>query len=132
MRAQPANKTNKMKALFDRKAGSEKINGPINNGRYDKRIATHKWGSNETNDEFTNSNGFVISNGSYSRSIAFFNELANEAKRDFPELLDSDIECFVITKSTYNKGFAGVRFPLPANTRKAGYSDCVKVDFQIC
>lgn len=94
--------------------------------KFDKRIMTHKWGDNE---EFTNSNGFVISAGSYRRDIKFFQKLAEEAKKDFPFLKDGDIEVFIITKSSYNKGFGGVRFPLPENTQKKGYYHGVRLDF---
>lgn len=97
--------------------------------KYDKRIITHKWGNNPTNDEFTSSNGFIISSGSYDRSMKFFNGAATEAKKDFPELKDSDIEAFIITKSSYNQGFAGVRFSLPDNTKKDGYRQASKLDF---
>ena len=95
----------------------------------DKRIATHKWGNNPTNDEYTNSNGFIISSGTYNKSFAFYKKLAEEAKKDFPFLKDEDIECFVITQSRYNKGFGGIRFSLPENFKKEGYFDCSGVDF---
>lgn len=97
--------------------------------KYDKRIITHKWGNNPTNDEYTSSNGFVISSGTYSRSLAFFNDAAAEAKRDFPELKDEDIQPFIITKSRYNQGFAGIKFSLPENTKKRGYHQCSELDF---
>lgn len=97
--------------------------------KYDKRIITHQVGCNPTNDEYTFSNGFVISAGTYSRSLTFFNEAAAEAKRDFPELKDDDIELFIITRSSYNKGFAGIRFPLPKNATKEGYRQGSELDF---
>lgn len=95
----------------------------------DKRITTHKWGNNATNDEYASSNGFIISDGTYDKSISFFNKLAKEAKEDFPFLKNEDIECFIITKSSYNQGFGGIRFSLPANTQKKGYRACQQVDF---
>lgn len=95
----------------------------------DKRIITHKWGNNPTNDEFTNSNGFVISSGTYDKRITFFNKLADEAMKDFPFLKPDDIECFVITRSQYNKGFAGVRFSLPENQQHSEYRASERVDF---
>src|SRR5690606_12806527 len=97
--------------------------------KFDKRIITRKWGNNPTRDEFTSSNGFVISSGKYSRSIAFFLEAAAEAKRDFPFLTDKDIEVFIITKSSYNQGSAGVRFSLPENSEKKGYRLAEQLDF---
>ena len=103
--------------------------------RYDKRIITHKWGNNPTRDESTASNGFiiegfVISGKSYGRTLAFLNELAAEAKRDFPSLTDGQIEPFIVTRSSYNKGFAGIRFPLPANTIKDDYHRSAHLDFE--
>lgn len=95
----------------------------------DKRIITNKWGNNPTNDEYSNSNGFIISSGTYNKSIAFYKKLARQAKKDFPFLKDEDIECFVITRSSYNKGFGGVLFPLPKNYKKEGYNTCNTVDF---
>lgn len=95
----------------------------------DKRIITHQWGNNPTNDEYTNSNGFIISSDTYDKSISFFKKLAREAKKDFPFLKDGDIECFVITQSTYNKGFGGIKFSLPDNTKKAGYYQGSRIDF---
>lgn len=97
--------------------------------KYDKRIITHKWGNNSTADEYTSSNGFVISGDSYDRSIAALNEMVAEAKRDFPSLSDSEIQPFIITRSTYNKCFAGIRFPLPANATKDGYKQGSELDF---
>lgn len=91
---------------------------------------SHKWGNNPTNDKFTSSNGFVISSGTYSRSIAFLNEAANEAKKDFPFLKDDDIEAFIITDSSYNKGFSGVRFSLPDNTKHKAYRSSSTLDFK--
>ena len=85
--------------------------------------------SNSTNDEFESSNGFVISDGTYDRSLRFLRQAASEAKRDFPHLTDADIEPFIITKSTYNKNFAGIRFPLPGGTTKPGYRVSNKLDF---
>ncbi len=96
---------------------------------FDKRITTHKWGNNPTRDEYTSSNGFVISAGTYARTMDFFNEAAAEAKRDFPHLEDKDIEVFIITKSMYNQGFAGIRFPLHDNAVKEGYRQSVSLDF---
>lgn len=96
---------------------------------YDKRIITHKWGNNPSNDEYTDTNGFIISNGTYDKSFAFYKKLAEQAKKDFPFLKDEDIECFVITRSTYNKGFGGIRFSLPENQEKQGYRYSNRVDF---
>ena len=64
--------------------------------KFDKRIITHRWGNNSTNDEFESSNGFVISDGTYDRSLRFLRQAASEAKRDFPHLTDADIEPFII------------------------------------
>ena len=97
--------------------------------KYDKRIVTHQWGNNPTNDEFTNSNGIVMAPNHYLHSIAFLNELAAEAKRDFPDLTDNKIEAFAVTKSDYNQGFWGIVFSLPANTTKEGYRAVGNLDF---
>ena len=97
--------------------------------KYDKRIITHKWGNNPTKDEHTSSNGFVISGGSYGRSLKALKGMAAEAKRDFPTLKDEQIEPFIITRSSYNMGFAGIRFPLPENATKEGYRQDSELDF---
>jgi hypothetical protein len=94
--------------------------------KYDKRIVTHKWGENE---EYTSSNGYVISAGTYNKSLKFFMELMREARKDFPGLKLSDIQPFIITASTYNKGFAGITFSLPKNTKKDGYRQDKNIDF---
>ncbi len=96
---------------------------------YDKRICTHKWGNNPTNDEYTSSNGLIISAGTYSRSMEFFNQMAAEAKKDFPHLTDEDIEPIIITKSSYNQGFAGIKFPLQKNALRTGYRQVANLDF---
>ena len=57
------------------------------------------------------------------------NEIAAEANQDFPADKDSDIEPFVIPKSSHNQGFAGIRFPLPADAGKAGYRQASSLDF---
>jgi len=96
---------------------------------YDKRIVTHQWGNNPTHDEYTNSNGVVMAANHYCHSITFIDQLAAEAKRDFPDLNDGEIEVFVVTKSGYNMGFWGVKFPLPAGTVKDGYRAVQGLDF---
>jgi hypothetical protein len=96
---------------------------------YDKRIATHQWGGNLTHDEFTNSNGIVMAANHYRHDIAFIDQLAAEAKLDFPALKVEEIEVFAVTKSRYNQGFWGVRFPLPAGTVKDGYRVVESLDF---
>jgi hypothetical protein len=50
--------------------------------KYDKRIITHKWGNNPTNDEYTSSNGYIISARTYSRSMKFFMGAAAEAAKE--------------------------------------------------
>lgn len=96
---------------------------------FDKRIVTHTWGNNPTHDEVTSSNGFILSANTYQHSIAFLNELATEAKRDFPWLTDNDIESFVVIKSPYNQGFRGIRFALPEGAHKEGYREVSMLDF---
>jgi hypothetical protein len=88
---------------------------------YDKRIVTH--------DEFTNSNGYVLTTNLYRHDIAYIIQLATEAKCDFPFLKAEEIEVFVVTKSEYNKGFWGVKFPLPDGTTKEGYRSVKSLDF---
>jgi hypothetical protein len=94
----------------------------------EKFICTHKWGNNPTNDEYTNSNGFILS-CTYDYSIKGFKELAQIAQKDFPFLKEDDIECFIVTKSTYNKGFPGVRFSLPENYSHKDYRSVGKTNF---
>ena len=73
----------------------------------DKRIYRYQM-SDTRNDYYAN--GFII--GNYSRYIATVRELAAVAMADFPHLKETDIEVGIIVKSTYNKGFLYVRFPL--------------------
>jgi len=96
---------------------------------YDKRIVTHQWGNNPTHDEYTNSNGVVMAANHDCHSITFIDQLAAEAKRDFPDLNDGEIEVFVVTKSSYNRVFWGVKFPLPAGAVKDGYRAVQGLDF---
>lgn len=95
--------------------------------KYNKIISTHKWGNQS---EYTSTNGYIISAGTYARSVAYINELANEAKLDFPELTDEDIEPFTVTRSSYNQGFSGVRFNLSDNTVRAGYTNTNQINFE--
>jgi hypothetical protein len=94
----------------------------------DKRIITHKWGNNPTHDEYTNTNGFIISNF-YGRGLTLYNELIKTAKEDFPFLKDEDIELSRVTESSYNKGCILIYFPLPENYKKEGYFEDSKIDF---
>jgi len=94
----------------------------------DKRIVTHKWGNNPTNDEYTGSNGFIISNR-YDKSIAHYLELVEIAKKDFPFLKDEDIECCEVRRSSYNQGCPFIKFSLPENTKKKGYEGYKNIDF---
>ena len=86
---------------------------PHMNPTFEKIIVTHKC-------EITYSNGFIVSSY-YDKSLKHFKLIANEVRKDFPDLSDGDIEIFVVTDSTYNKGCPGVRFALPANTKCKGY-----------
>lgn len=98
---------------------------------YDKRIITYKWGNNAPNyDEYTETSGFIISAGTYAHNMVFFKRAAAEARRDFPKLKGKDIEVFIITRSSYNKGFAGIRFSLPENTTKRGYRQITRLNFE--
>lgn len=98
---------------------------------YDKRIITRKWGNNAPKfDAHTSTEGFIISAGTYARNMVFFKRAAAEARRDFPKLKGTDIIVFIITRSSYNSGFAGIRFSLPANTTKRGYRQCTELDFE--
>lgn len=72
-------------------------------------------------DEYTSTNGFIFSANSYDKSLKWYKAAAKEAKKDFPFLTDSDIEFTVVTKSSYNQGFPGIRFGLEANQVKQGY-----------
>ena len=95
----------------------------------DKIIVTHKWGNNPTHDEYTSSNGIIVRNRHYGRTMDDYIEMADQAKKDFPFLKDSDIEPFVVRESSYNKNMAGIRFSLPDNYSKKGYFECSKLDF---
>lgn len=91
---------------------------------YDKRIVQHCIGT------WIVSDGYILSNDTYRKSLDFYNELATEAKRDFPHLKDQDINPFVVIKSNYNQGTAGIHFSLKAKTTKEGYNQHDHLDFQ--
>jgi hypothetical protein len=70
-----------------------------------------------------------LSANNYQHSIFFFQQLAAEAKKDFPDLTDNDIEIITVTFSGYNQGFWGIRFPLPDNTKHSSYQNMHQLDF---
>ena len=88
--------------------------------KYDKRILNQGGDSSE---------GIVMAPNHYRHDLAFLNELAAEAKGDFPDLIDNKIQAFSVTSSLYNQGFWGIVFPLPANTTKEGYRVVSNLDF---
>jgi hypothetical protein len=88
--------------------------------RLSKTIYQWKWGNNPTQDEHTSARAYIIPNF-YNKSLATFAMLAAEAKKDFPHLKDDDIECGVVTKSSYNQGMPLVTFSVPPDTNKTGY-----------
>lgn len=96
-----------------------------------KLILTWKWGNNPEikddegrivdpgQDEYTSTRGYVF--GHYNGSLKSYTALAAEARRDFPHLRPSEIECARVTKSDRQKGFVLVHFPLPANATHPSY-----------
>ncbi len=48
--------------------------------------------------------------GNYPKSIDAYNEMAKELRKAFPEATDGEIQCSIITDSTYMKHFAIVTF----------------------
>ena len=90
----------------------------------EKIIATHEAGNTKS------SYGFIVSRN-YNRSLKHFKHLAAEAQKDFPNLTEADIECFIVTHSNYNRGLPGVRFRLEANTQHPDYHACERVQFFI-
>ncbi len=81
-------------------------------------------------DKYTSSNGYVLASNHYRGDMAFLNELVKEVKKDFPFVKEEDINPFVVTKSSFNQGFSGIRFSLPANTKKKGYKNVARLGFQ--
>ena len=57
-------------------------------------------------------NGYIISNN-YNVTLTTYEELATEARRDFPKLKDSDIECRTVLQSDWCKRCAAISFQLP-------------------
>ena len=73
--------------------------------------------------------GIVMSTSHYGSSWEFLRGLVDVVRADFPHLTDSEIEPFVVTKSSSCEGMRGVRFHLPLKTKKDGYSQVPSVDF---
>ncbi len=84
----------------------------------DKRIYKHEAGGGHF------ANGFIF--GDYGWSIKKYRELADMAKKDFPKLKDSEIECNVVIDSTYMKHFAFVQFPLPSEITHKDYREYMR------
>lgn len=70
-------------------------------------------------------NGYVIAPDHFDTSLEYFIKLGTEAKTDFPNLTDSDIQCFVVTDSDYIRGFAAVRFKMTDYSPK--YAEHIKL-----
>jgi hypothetical protein len=85
-----------------------------------KEIYSWKWGNNETRDEDTSTRGYIL--GGYNSSFERICAMAAEAKKDFPNLQDKDIEVGFVTSSRCVKNFWGIHFPLPNETRHKDYS----------
>jgi len=51
-------------------------------------------------------------------------ELAAEARKDFPDLKDEDVDCRTVVESGYCKSMPIIRFSVPPDTKKDGWYSC--------
>ncbi len=65
-------------------------------------------------------NAFIIPNH-YDHSLESFRMLLDEAKKAFPDLQESDVQCRTVTKSSFCQGFPVLRFPCEPDERKDGW-----------
>ncbi len=68
----------------------------------------------------TFSNGFIISD-SYSRDINTYKNLIKIARKDFPQLKLSDIDCIQIIKSSWCQGCTAIHFSLEVKDKHKDY-----------
>lgn len=67
------------------------------------------------------------------KTISSYRGLAEEARKSFPALEDSDVQCGVVTRSASVDGFTLIRFSVPGERREIkGWTnyDCQYVEFQ--
>lgn len=87
---------------------------------YRKFLVTHKWGDNN---QYTSTNAFIIPDH-YNHSLDTFQEMTDEARKDFPNLKNENVECRTVLQSNWCKGFPIIHFHVPANTKMEGWNDC--------
>lgn len=70
-------------------------------------------------------NAGVILVGYCPDTLAYFQALANEAKKDFPDIDDGEIICSQVTRSSSIHGFTVILFTVPGEKREvAGWDSC--------
>lgn len=87
---------------------------------YKKYIVTHKWGNDN---EHTSSNAFILPDH-YDHSLESYKEMVDEARKDFPDVPDSEMDCRTVVRSSWVKGFPIIRFSVPANTVMKDWQSC--------
>lgn len=89
---------------------------------YHKYIVSHSWGNNATHDEYRSGNAFIIPNN-YDHSLAGFIRMLKEARKSFPSLKLSDVECLTVLQSSWCKGCPLIRFPVEPDIKIEGWEN---------
>ncbi len=75
-------------------------------------------------------NAFIVSG--YSHTMEAFQQLLKEARKHFPGLTESDVECRTVIKSGWCDGCAVLRFPCEPDTKKHGWLNVEKLPDIVC
>jgi len=86
---------------------------------FHKFIVTHSWSDVSTK----YGNAFLLKNDSSCSMDAYLQMLA-EAKKDFPELKPTDVECRTVVASNWCKGFMCMRFSVVPDMKVPGWRNC--------
>ncbi len=85
-------------------------------------------GNNPNHDEYTTTRAYLF--GNYGDNLAHYLELADEARKDFPNLKNEEITVAVVNESTYMKNFVYIHFLVKNGLQKDGYEVWDEFDFR--
>jgi len=68
-------------------------------------------------------NAFLIPNN-YNRSLAGYLKIIAEARKDFPDLKDEDINCLKVVRSSHCLHMPIIQFRVPVGTERPDYRQC--------
>jgi hypothetical protein len=91
---------------------------------YNKYIVTHEvdFGTAQEPGKKRFGNAYIIAN-CYDHSLPSFQRMIAMAKKAFPRIKDKEIECRTVIYSSWCKGCPVIKFPVPPDSQREGWTE---------